>query len=53
MVDLLKNMEIAAYTKIGDTSYCTLLSDLEESDIFIIDPNRLNGLKIKYGDRYG
>jgi hypothetical protein len=52
MVDLLKNMEIAAYTKIGDTSYCTLLSDLEESDISIIDPNRLNGLKIKYGDRF-
>lgn len=52
MVDLLKNMEIAAYTKIGDTSYCTLLSDLEESDICIIDPNGLNGLKIKYRDRF-
>ena len=52
MTDLLKNMEIASYTKIGDTSYCTLLSDLEESDICIIDPNGLNGLKIKYGDRF-
>lgn len=52
MVDLLKNMEIASYTKIGYTSYCTLLSDLEESDICIINPNGLNGLKIKYGDRF-
>jgi len=52
MVDLLKNMEIAVYTKIGDTNYCTLLSDLEESDICIIDPNGLNGLKIKYRDRF-
>lgn len=52
MSDLLKNMEIASYTKIGDISYCTLLSDLEESDICIINPNGLNGLKIKYGDRF-
>ena len=52
ITNLLKNMEIAAYTKIGDTGYCTLLSDLEESDICIINPNGLNGLKIKYGDRF-
>lgn len=52
MTELLENREIAAYTKIGDFRYCTLISDLEESDIYIIDPNGLNGLKSKYGDRF-
>ena len=52
MTELLENREIAAYTKIGDFRYCTLISDLEESDIYIIDPNGLNELKSKYGDRF-
>lgn len=30
----------------------TLLSDLAESDICIINPNKLNDLKNKYGDRF-
>ena len=52
MTELLENREIAAYTKIGDARYCTLLSDLEDSDIYIINPNGLNELKNKYGDRF-
>lgn len=52
MTELLENREIAAYTKIGDVRYCTLLSDLEEADIYIIDPNGLNNLTNKYGNRF-
>ena len=52
MTELLENREIAAYTKIGDVRYCTLLSDLEEADIYIINPNGLNELKNKYCDRF-
>lgn len=52
MTELLRNREIAVYTEIGDVRYCTLLSDLEESDIYIINPNGLNSLKNKYGNRF-
>ena len=52
MTELLRNREIAVYTEIGDVRYCTLLSDLEESDIYIINPNGLNTLKNKYGNRF-
>ena len=52
MTELLRNREIAIYTEIGDVRYCTLLSDLEESDIYIINPNGLNSLKNKYGNRF-
>lgn len=52
MTELLRNREIAVYTEIGDVRYCTLLSDLEESDIYIINPNELNSLKNKYGNRF-
>ncbi len=44
--------ESETYNQVGDTRYCTLLSDLEESDICIINPNELNDLKNKYGDRF-
>lgn len=44
--------ESETYKKVEDTEYCTLLSDLEESDICIINPNELNDLKNKYGDRF-
>jgi len=44
--------ESETYNQVGDTRYCTLLSDLEESDICIINPNGLNELKSKYGDRF-
>lgn len=52
MTELLENRKIATYKKVGDTRYCTLLSDLEDSDIYIINPNGLNELKSKYGDRF-
>ena len=52
MTELLENREIAVYTKIGDVRYCTLLSDLEESDIYIITPYELIKLKNKYSDRF-
>ena len=52
MTELLENREIAVYTRIGDVRYCTLLSDLEESDIYIINPYDLIKLKNKYSDRF-
>lgn len=52
MTELLENREIAVYTKIGDARYCTLLSDLEEADIYIVNPNELIKLKNKYSDRF-
>lgn len=52
MTKLLENREIAVYTEIGDVRYCTLLSDLEDSDIYIINPNELNSLKNRYGNRF-
>ena len=44
--------ESETYKQVEDTRYCTLLSDLAESDICIINPNELNDLKNKYGDRF-
>ena len=44
MTELLRNREIAVYTEIGDVRYCTLLSDLEESDIYVLNPNELNSM---------
>lgn len=52
-IDVILNIEyIASYTEIGDKrySYCTLLKDVENSDIYIISPDGLNYMKDKWGD---
>lgn len=52
-IDLILNREyIASYTEIGDKrySYCTLIKDVEKSDIYIISPDGLNYMKDKWGN---
>lgn len=42
---LMRERTVAAYTKIGDIEYFTLMEDLLESQIYLIDPNGICYLK--------
>lgn len=46
--------DIAAYTQIGESGYryCAMISVIDRSDIYIIDPNGLKEFKERTGDRY-
>lgn len=44
--------EIVAYTKIGDVRYCATLQDVENSDIYIIDPDGLKLFKEMCSERF-
>ena len=44
--------EIAAYTEINGYKYCTTLSILDQSDVYVIDPIGIQTLKEKTGGRY-
>ena len=56
MTEFLKSnkKDIAAYTQIGETGYryCAMISVIDRSDIYIIDPNGLKEFKEITGDRY-
>ena len=44
--------DIAAYTEINGYKYFTTFDIIDHSDIYVIDPNGIDNLKIKCGDRY-
>ena len=44
--------DIAAYTEINGYKYFTTFDIINDSDIYVIDPNGIDNLKIKCGDRY-
>lgn len=52
MTSLLHEADIAAYTKIGDVRYCTTIQDIEDSDIYIIDPEGLKNFKDMCSDDF-
>lgn len=44
--------DIAAYTEINGYKYFTTFDIINDSDIYVIDPNGIDNLKIKCGDKY-
>lgn len=44
--------QIAAYTEINGYKYFTTFDIIDHSDIYVIDPNGIDNLKIKCGDKY-
>lgn len=44
--------DMAAYTKIGDFEYFTTIDVLNQSDIYVIDPNGINSLMSTVGDQF-
>ena len=44
--------DIAAYTEINGYKYFTTFDIIDHSDIYVIDPNGIDNLKIKCGDMY-
>lgn len=50
--NIMQTSEIVAYTEINGYRYCATAEQLENNDIYIIDPVGLRMLQDKYGDRY-
>lgn len=44
--------EMAAYTVIGDDEYFTTKEELNQSDLYVIDPKGVTDLKSRCGDEY-
>lgn len=44
--------DMAAYTEIDDFKYFSTFEQIENSDVYVIDPNGLDKLKIKCGNKY-
>ena len=44
--------ELIAYTEINDYKYATIKSELDKSDIYVIDPNGIKYLKQTCGEKY-
>ena len=44
--------DIVAYTEINGYKYFTTFDSVDKSDVYVIDPEGLDNLKIKYGDKY-
>lgn len=44
--------QMAAYTKIGDYEYFTTYQTLDESDIYVVDPNGIRELFERCSDKY-
>lgn len=44
--------DMAAYTEVDGFKYFSTFEQLEDSDVYVIDPNGLDDLKIKCGDKY-
>lgn len=52
--DIKNNDEVVAYTRIGEDGYRYMATrdNLEDSDIYLIDPEGLKGFKANYGHKY-
>ena len=44
--------DMAAHTEVDGFKYFSTFEQLEDSDVYVIDPNGLDDLKIKCGDKY-
>lgn len=50
--DIINQKGCAAYTEINGYKYATTFDELNNSDIYVIDPNGVDSLKAACGDRY-
>ena len=50
--DKIKESDMIAYTKFGNNRYCCVHSDLEQNNIYVIDPTGLQGLITNFQGLY-